>query len=391
MAGAVITGYGIIGPKFSSVSQFTEVLMDKKIVLDRFKVKGKSMYMGKVEDEDLTETCKRILPRGGRLPKAVQMVLYAAEEALLMSRFPVSDYRVGVVIGSSGGAISDTIKVSKGSTRSSVFSIGNMNSYSLVSSICAAFQVNGMSFSLANSCTSGLDAVQLGNLLIESNQVDMCIVGGSDSTLDDVIVDGFSRLKILFEGNVDKGPPGPFSTGEGFAISEGAGVLILERRNIAEERGARVRGEVGLSYVSQDGLSPYQSDPGGRMLLKAVDHCLSQGLPSYINSQALGILQQDRLEADIYKERFAVHSIPITSIKGMTGHPMGASGIFQLISAVISLEKQFIPPTIGYNKEYFSDLSVVEDAQPHSIERVLITSQGYGGINSCMMIAKGER
>ncbi|XXM73088.1 beta-ketoacyl synthase N-terminal-like domain-containing protein [Lysinibacillus sphaericus] len=390
MAGAVITGYGIVGPKFSNADEFSDVLVKKKVVMDLYTTGESTVYAGLAE-YDFKQKSKSLLPRGERLPKAARMLLHAADEALAMSGFPVGDYRVGVVAGSSGGAISDIIKNAEGSVPSTILTIGNMNSYSLVSSLCAAFGINGVSFGINNSCTSGLDAVVLGNMMIESGHVDMCIVGGTDSTLDPVVLGGFRKMKLLSDKKGDNGPPAPFSGTNSFAISEGAGVIILERRDLAEKREAEIRGEIGLSYISQDGLSPYKSDPGGWMMRKAVDHCITGGLPSYINSQALGLTQQDTVESDIYKERFAGSSIPITSIKGMTGHSMGASGLFQLISGLISLEKQFIPPTIGYNRKYFPDLPVVEEVLGHTVERVLITSQGYGGANSCMMIAKGER
>jgi 3-oxoacyl-(acyl-carrier-protein) synthase len=390
MAGAVITGFGIVGPKFSNAAEFTDVLVEKKVVLDVFSIGGLPVYAGLAEG-DFKGKCKRLLPRGDRLPKAAQMLLHAADEALMMSGFPVRDYRVGVVAGSSGGAISDIIQTAEGSLPSTILTIGNMNSYTLVSTLCAAFGINGMSFGINNSCTSGLDAVALGNMMIESGHVDMCIAGGTDATLDPLVMSGFKKMRLISEKKGDQGPPAPFSGVNAFAMSEGAGVIILERRDLAEQRGAEIKGEIGLSYLSQDGLSPYKSDEAGSLMRKAVDHCISGGLPSYINSQALGLTQQDSIESDIYNERFAESSIPITSIKGMTGHSMGASGLFQLISGIISLEKQFIPPTIGYNRKHFPNLPVVEEVMPLPVERVLITSQGYGGANSCMMIAKGER
>jgi 3-oxoacyl-(acyl-carrier-protein) synthase len=387
MGNVVITGYGVIGPGISDIKQFKDILLYKKNVLKKEEIHGRHLYIGRVSENDLV--FDGLLSFSKRLPKTAKMLLHAASEAVAMSELPRDGLRVGVVVGSSGGAISDILYTSV-NRKNHPFAIGNMNAYTLASSICSAFHINGLSYTLNNSCTSSLDAVNLGKMLIDSGQLDICLAGGADSTLEDVVFEGFSRLHVL--GNADETCiNGPFSGGNGFSMSEGAGVLVMERKEVAMRRGVIIRGEIGLAMTNQDAVSPYKSDPSGIKLREAVDHCLSEGMPTYINSQALGISQNDRLESDIYKEKFLNKKIPITSIKGMVGHAMGASGMFQLISSLISIESQFIPPVIGYEQKSIEGLLIVKETRNEDVERVLITSQGYGGINSCMMVNKGER
>jgi 3-oxoacyl-(acyl-carrier-protein) synthase len=387
MGNVVITGYGIIGPGIFDTVQFKDILLHKKNVLKKEEIHGRQLYIGRVTENDLA--IDGLLSFSKRLPKTAKMLLHAAREAVSMSGTIPDGLRVGVIVGSSGGTISDILYTSLNGKKNP-FVIGNMSAYTLASTLCTAFHLNGLSYTLNNSCTSALDAVNLARMLIDSGQLDICLASGTDSTLEEVVLEGFSSLHVLGDAE-NHNSSGPFSGGKGFSMSEGAGVLVMERKEVAKKRGAVFRGEIGLSMTNQDAVSPYKSDPSGLKLREAVDHCLLEGMPTYINSQALGISQNDWLESNIYKEKFASEKIPITSIKGMVGHAMGASGMFQLISSLISIENQFIPAVIGYEQKSIDGLLVVEETRKEDIERVLITSQGYGGINSCMMVKRGER
>lgn len=124
-------------------------------------------------------------------------------------------------------------------------------------------------------------------------------------------------------------------------------------------------------------------------MLRAVESCVGQKKPTYINSQALGIKENDDIESVVYERLFAKKGIPITSIKGMVGHAMGASGMFQMISALISMKEQFIPPTLYANRAEYPNLPIVEKTINTPIESVLITSHGYGGNNGCALLSSG--
>ncbi|MCP3738096.1 beta-ketoacyl synthase N-terminal-like domain-containing protein [Rossellomorea sp. BNER] len=387
----VITGSGIIGPKFSTIERFTEILKKGEDVLQEETFHDKTLYVGRVKEEDIRITS---LPNGKRYPKAVQFLLHACQDAIKMAMVKLEDYRVAVVIGSSGGVISEVINHTKELAqprRASPFTIGNMNAYSLSSSVCAAFQLNGMSFTLANSCTSGMDALHLADILLKSNQADICIVGGTDATVCETLMKGFLPLKVLQVRKEGEAPYGPFSGGKGFSMSEGAGVIIVERQDIASQREAKVLGVVRKTSMTQDALSLHQTDPAGGSLLKAVDECIGSDIPTYINSQGLGIKKNDDIEAYIYEKRFNKYDIPITSIKGMVGHSMGASGMFQVISSLVSMENHFIPPTISSEKTHYPKLPIRESPLQKEVQSVLITSQGYGGSNSCTFISKGGK
>ncbi|MDQ0270554.1 3-oxoacyl-[acyl-carrier-protein] synthase II [Cytobacillus purgationiresistens] len=381
--GVVITGMGIIGPGFTSIESYTNILKTGTSVLKREKMKNKFIHTGRVQSEEMNLTFEK----GNRYPKSAKMLLHASEMAVQMARVTPRDYKTAVIIGSSGGVISEvanhTSEMETGK-RLGPYAIGNMNANTLSSSINAQYHLNGMSFTLANSCTSGMDALHLAKILIRSKEVDLCIVGGVDATVNDLVLQSFLPLRVLQTGETLSGP---FSGGEGFAMSEGAGVLIVEDEKSALNRGADILGVVKATSITQDARSPFLSDSLGGAMLKAADECIGTSMPSYINSQALGIEENDAIEAMVYERKFTGSSIPITSIKGMVGHAMGASGTFQIIASLISLKEQFIPPTIHSNPTKYKNLPIIREKMDAPVESVFITTHGYGGNNGCAWIS----
>lgn len=385
----LITGYGIKAPKIQSVSDFKIILesgtvISQKIILNN----GVQMVCGLIE-EDLTYLAPKDLRR---YPKTAQMTIAAAYEAIQMAKLlqSIKDKKVGIIIGTSGGNIAEVEKFSLNlhqTNQISPFAIGKMNTNSLSTSLNSFFEVNGMSLTLSNSCTASTDAINLGKTLIEAGQFDICIVGGAESTLTDVVLQGFAKLRLTAQSIDPTEAGGPFSDDKGFVISEGAGVLVLESEQSARSRDVKGKGWLEGAFMNQDAISIYHSDSSGATMLDAMQTCLNGIAPTYVNSQALGIKENDNVEAYVHKIIFG-NEIPITSIKGMTGHFMGATGAIQAIASLISLEGNFIPPTIKSNLEKYTDLPIVTKTIYREVKKVALTSHGYGGNNSCLLISK---
>ncbi|MGJ7910791.1 beta-ketoacyl synthase N-terminal-like domain-containing protein [Neobacillus sp. LXY-1] len=385
----LITGYGIKAPKIQSVSDFKDVLEHGKIILEMIEFNhGLQLVCGKI-DADLTALCPKVLKR---YPRTAQMVIGAAHDAIKMAHLinRLQDKRVGVIIGTSGGNITEvekwSVKLQK-NNQISPLSIGNMNANALSTAVSSFFDLHGMSLTLCNSCTASTDAINLGKTLIEAGQFDICIVGGVESTLTDVVVQGFSKLRLTSRETDPAVAGGPFSDDSGFVLSEGAGVLVLESEHSAQSRNVIAKGWLEGAYMNQDGISIYHSDSSGARMIEALRQCLNGQVPDYINSQALGIKENDTVETIVHRTLFG-HSVPITSIKGMTGHYLGATGAIQAISSLISIEHQFIPPTIKWNLTNYPDLPIVTETKYEEVNKVAITSHGYGGNNSCILLSK---
>lgn len=384
-----ITGMGIKAPDISNIPDFERILRNGIEVI-KYNVLGDGKrYLSGVIQESLIEWDSRLK----RLPRAIQILIIATAEAIQMAKIDKSaGIRVGIIVGSSGGLIHEvdinSSMVNSGK-RLSPFTIGNMNNNSLSTSINAFFDLNAsMTFTVTNSCTSGTDAMILGKSMIEANQLDVCIVSGVDSVFTDVVIQGFNRLKILATENQNAPFSGrPFSKGNSFALSEGSGSVILESEASAARRNADILGYLTGGVMNNDGLSIYKSEKSGHNMLKAVQTCLDGALPTYINSQALGLDENDSIEEYVVREGFNCN-VSITSIKGMIGHYLGATGVIQTVASLISIQGGFIPPTLK-EPDRNHQVPIVTETIREKIESVLITSHGYGGNNSCVLVSEG--
>jgi 3-oxoacyl-(acyl-carrier-protein) synthase len=385
----VITGYGIKAPNIKSASDFKHVLESGKIISDQIEFKNGLRLVCGVIEEDLTLLSPKVLKR---YPRTAQMAIATTNDAIKMADLNgiIKDKKVGIVIGTSGGNIAEVEKWSvklQQTNQISPFAIGKMNTNSLSTAVSSFFELNGMSLTLSNSCTASTDAINLAKTLIEVGQLDICIVGGVESTLTDVVVQGFSKLNLTAKELDPARAGGPFSDDKGFVLSEGAGILVLESEQSAQSRNVNTKGWIEGAYMNQDGISIYHSDSTGTKMIEALEKCINGHIPTYVNSQALGIKENDRIEKIVHQTLFG-HSVPITSIKGMTGHFLGATGAIQAIASLISLEHNFIPPTIKCNLKNYLDLPIVTECIYGDVNKVAITSHGYGGNNSCLLLSK---
>ncbi|OEH93646.1 hypothetical protein BFG57_00410 [Bacillus solimangrovi] len=329
-----------------------------------------------------------------KYPRATRMAIAAAFDAYKMSEIDQlkNKKRIAVVFGSSSGNFNEIEEyvslVAKDQYRKfPPTAVGKMNASSIASGITSFLGLNGLSFTVSNSCTSSLDAVNIGKLLIESNQADICIVGGVDSTICKTAFYGYSKLKILsLEEDLEK-IGGPFQPGSGFIMSEGAGAIILERESEVMDDNKEILGYIDGIHANQDGMSIFHSDTSGENMLTAVKNTVREHTPTYVNSQALGILENDNIEEFVHTTLFD-GQVPITSIKGMIGHAFGASGILQCIASLISMKHSFIPPTTHSSQEKYEKLPLVKETKYVPVDSTLITNHGYGGNNTSLLLSK---
>jgi 3-oxoacyl-(acyl-carrier-protein) synthase len=389
----VITGYGIKAPMIDNKHQFKEVI-EKGICTHEILMgqgpKGSDIVCGVIHNEFelISGRNYKNHPRFSRL--AVAAATDAIEQAGLHD---LKGVRVAVIMGTSVGGIIDVEKGFELSNNQQYrnfpsLAAGLGNYHSASSAISAHFGINGISFTLSTGCTASTDAIIMGKLLLDSGQVDVCIVGGADAPICPFSIYSFSKLRALStSGDINQAGV-PFSENhEGFVMSEGAGVIILERESDALRRNASIWGVLENGYSNNDSVSIYQSDPSGESMINALKETVGSLLPTYVNSQALGLRANDRVDSIAHQKLFG-HSVPITSIKGMIGHSLGAVGALQVISALVSMEYSFIPPTINTSGYGYEQLPIVFETQYCQVDRVAITSHGYGGNNSCVLLSQ---
>ncbi|WP_455717497.1 beta-ketoacyl synthase N-terminal-like domain-containing protein, partial [Anaerosporobacter sp.] len=327
-----------------------------------------------------------------RHPRSVRIAISAAMDAAEMSNLDYyKPHRIAVVMGTSAGAILEIEKYAADANDLKKFPIHGVSivdTHTLSSSIAEAIGTCGTALTVTTGCAASIDAVMIGKQLLESRSVDACIVGGADAPLGQWTINGFKKTRALSkESSIEKAGV-PFSSEhKGFVLSEGAGVIVLERKQSAVARQQKIYGKIESVVSRNEGTRLLSSDTTGRHMLKVFQDTLGNKRPTYVNSQALGIELNDQIERFILKETFG-SEVPITSIKGMIGHSFGAIGAMQIISSVLSMENGFIPPTIKTTGEGFEDVPIVYETRYQAVESVCITNHGGSGNNACLLLTR---
>ncbi|SER70407.1 3-oxoacyl-[acyl-carrier-protein] synthase II [Psychrobacillus sp. OK032] len=385
----VITGYGIKAPGVLNKPSFLNVLNNgicTQTILKSVNEDQNNIVAGIIDDDFLELNGRNYK----RYPRSVRLAISAAMDALEMSG--LKDYdpkRVAVIIGTSAGAVLEIEQYSAAYVNYRSFPIHGVSivdTHTLSTSVAEALGLCGPAFTLTTGCTASIDAVLMGKLLLENGAVDACIVGGSDAPLGSWTINGFKKLRALStETSIDQAGV-PFSSEhQGFVLAEGAGVIVLERRESAQAREQRIYGKIERVMSRNEGQKLLGSDETGRHMLEIFQEVVGNTKPSYVNSQALGMALNDRIERFILMETFS-SDVPITSIKGMIGHTFGAAGAMQIISSLLSMEYGFIPPTIKTKGDGFEDIPIVYETRHQAVESVCITTHGSSGNNACLLL-----
>lgn len=385
----VITGYGIKAPGILDKHSFLNVL-EKGICTQRILNNAhqpQANIVAGVIDQNFQEI-NGVNYR--RHPRSVRMAIAAALDAIEMANLKdVQPHRIAVIMGTSAGAILEIEKYAADGfdlRKFPIHGVALVDTHTLSSSVAEAIGTCGSTFTVTTGCSASLDAILIGKQLLQSGSVDACIVGGTEAPLGQWTINGFKKLRSLStESSIEKAGV-PFSTlHQGFVLSEGAGVMILERKQTANARGQSIYGKVERVISRNEGQKLLNSDSTGRHMLDVFQETVGDTRPSYINSQALGIALNDQIERFILKETFG-SNVPITSIKGMIGHAFGAMGAMQIISALLSMEYGFIPPTIKTLGHGFEDIPIVYETRHQAVESVCITTHGSSGNNACLLL-----
>jgi 3-oxoacyl-(acyl-carrier-protein) synthase len=393
----VCTGYGIIAPNTVNIDQYLFNLKNGVCCIETVENAGpqnESNIVGiikagieKFENDKLLK----------RLPRVTKLGMAATEEAIQSANLDLKNRKIGLFWGSSLGSFieqsfQDSIILSnEDNYRKIPMTFTHLaNHHSSTASIAHYIGTNGITKTITTGCTSSLEAVQDAILYLKSGIIDIAIVGGSDSPISKATTYAFAKTKGLplnqdiFTGAV------PFQEdSNGFAVSEAAGAIILERKDEAIKREAHIKGEIVDVISNNDSVYNFSAEETGQQMINALKEITHGRKPDYVNSQALGFQLNDRIEKRCSEEIFN-HQVPYTSIKSMIGHPFGASGMVQVIASLLSIQNNFIPPTIRTSKKGFENMNIVTTTKYQEINEVVITNHGLGGNNTCAYIKKSS-
>ena len=313
-------------------------------------------------------------------------------------------WRCGVILGSGIGGL-ETIEVQhqrlldKGPDKVSAFTIPKLIGNAASAQLSIQYGLHGPNQVIVTACASATNAIGDAFKLIRSGEIDVAVSGGSEAALTPIGLSAFAAMRALSERNDDpKRASRPFDRDrDGFVLSEGAGLLVLEELEHAKARGARIYAEMYGYGVSCDGGHITAPDKDGVAAAYAMSQALKDarvdpGDIGYINAHGTSTTLGDQAETTAVKAVFKEHakSLSISSTKSQLGHLLGASGGVELIFCALALRDGVIPPTINLeNPDPLCDLDYTPNtARRRNISMAMSNSFGFGGHNGSLVIGK---
>ncbi|MFJ7074694.1 beta-ketoacyl-[acyl-carrier-protein] synthase family protein [Streptomyces sp. NPDC098781] len=408
-----VTGIGVVAPGGIGVPAFWDLLSNGRTAtrgITLFDPEGlRSRIAAECDFEPLAHGLDiEVVERADRY---IQFALVAAEEAVTDSGvdFAAEDpWRVAVSLGSAVGGTTrleqDYVLVSERGSRWDVDPHAAepqlhraFSPSTLAADVAERFGAQGPVQTVSTGCTSGLDAVGYAFHTIEEGRADVCLAGASDSPISPITMACFDAIKATSPNNDDpEHASRPFDARrDGFVMGEGAAVLVLEELEHARARGAHIYCEISGYATFGNAYHMTGLTSEGLEMARAIDDALSHARVDpteidYVNAHGSGTRQNDRHETAAVKKSLGSHAYdtPMSSIKSMVGHSLGAIGAIEVVACVLALARQVVPPTANYETpDPECDLDYVpRTARTRRLDNVLSVGSGFGGFQSAVLL-----
>ena len=405
----VVTGVGLVTPVGNDTpSSWAAILAGRSGAgpLTRYDhTEFKAHFAAEVKDFDPVRYVGKQDAR--RLDRFLHFAVAAAQEALTDANFDISQYdprRVGVHIGSGIGGVNILLEQyevlrTRGPRRVSPFTVPGLMPNSAAAYVSIMTGARGPSLALSTACATGSHSLGEAAEIIRRGKADTMIAGGSEAAIVGHAAAGFESMGALSTRNDDpQRASRPFDAGrDGFVMAEGAGVVILERLDLARARGARIYGELvgyGASADAYHITAPAEDAAGTAdcMRLALDDAGLAPTDVDYLNAHGTSTPLNDTSETKAIKLAFGEHAykLAVSSTKSMTGHFMGAAGAIEAVFCLLAIRDQILPPTINYETpDPVCDLDYVPNrARAAKIDVAMSNSFGFGGHNGTLILRR---
>ncbi len=408
-----VTGVGIAAPGGVGTAAFWDLLANGRTATRGITLFDPAGFRSRIAAEVDFDPAAHGLDRDqvARSDRYVQFALVAAQEALRDSGLVVEDedpWRIGVTLGTAVGGTTrlehDYVAVSGSGARWDVDhrSAGPhlhraFSPSVLASAVAEQVGAHGPVQTVTTGCTSGLDAIGYAFHSIQEGRADVCVAGASDSPISPITMACFDAIKATSPNNDDPAHASrPFDADrDGFVMGEGGAVLVLEELEHAVARGANIYCAIGgyatfanahhMTGLTREGLEM------ARAIDTALRHArLDRTAIDYVNAHGSGTKQNDRHETSAVKRSLGDHAYdtPMSSIKSMVGHSLGAIGAIELVACVLAMVHQVVPPTANYETpDPECDLDYVpRTARQRKLRSVLSVGSGFGGFQSAVVM-----
>ncbi|OLC35021.1 MAG: hypothetical protein AUH81_11170 [Candidatus Rokubacteria bacterium 13_1_40CM_4_69_5] len=406
----VITGLGVVAPNGIGKDLFWKNLVAGQSAVDYITAFDPSPYPCKVAAE-----VKDFRPEQFMHPRRTKHRGRFSQFAVAAAKLAVGDSglvleqehprRVMVCLGTSANGVGDIYEAARlGFQRSGVEGVPQTTgteypAHAPVAHISMELGIKGQAMTLASACLTGLDAVQWGSSQIVQGQADIIIAGSSEAPIAPLCFATFCASGALskFDDPPTKASRPYDLYRDGLVMGEGSVIYVVEEMEHALARNAAIYAEVFGFGTGNEGGYGARIDAGELALIEAIETAFSRAFMSktdvdYINSHGNALPDYDVIETRAFKRAFGAlaHNIPISSIKSMIGHAMGAGSAFQVAAACLALQHSTIPPTINLeNPDPDCDLDYVPNhARFSRLRNVLINAHAMGGTHSVLILGR---
>ena len=401
MRNVVITGVGIkscIGNDYAEVLANLQNAQSGIVFNEKYSEMGfRSCVSGSV-NIDLSEHIDRKLLRF--MGESAGYAYLATKDALKMAGIDESHLdspKIGIVAGSGGASTrvmleSGDIAREKGPKRIGPYGVTKSMSSSISAIIATALKLKGINYSISSACATSAHCIGHAADLIKSGQQDVVIAGGSDDEhwSSSCLFDAMGALSSNFNSTPTIASRPYDSNRDGFVISGGAGMIILEDEEHAKKRGANILAKLSGYFANSDGYDMVAPSGEGasRCMQGAIDN--SKIKIDYINTHGTSTPVGDVAEINAIKTLFTSEQPMISSTKSMTGHSLGATGAHEAIYSIMMINENFIAPSINIESlcDDAAGLDIVTETRNISINNVLSNSFGFGGTNASLVISR---
>lgn len=411
MKRVVVTGLGLVTPLGNNLKTSWENMINGKCGIDKIYSFDISKYETQIAAEVKNFELENVHPREKRkMDRFVQFAIKATEEAIKDSGIEFTDEekeKVGVIVGAGIGGLrvieeQHEVLLTKGPDRVSPFLIPMLIPDIAAGYISILYGFKGVNFCTVSACASGAHALAISLNLIRKGVADVIIAGGTESCITPLGLAGFCSMKALSRRNEqpDKASR-PFDRErDGFVMGEGAGIVILESYEHAKKRGAKIYSEfigAGMSCDAYHITAPCTDGFGAYLSMKYAVEDAKINLEDidYINAHGTSTPLNDKSETIAIKKLLGerAYKVPVSSIKSMIGHLLGAAGAVEFITTCLTIKTGIIPPTINYEyPDPECDLDYVPNkAREKDVKIAISNSFGFGGHNVCLVLKKFDQ
>ncbi len=404
----VVTGLGLICGVGNTTEEVWKAVLAGKSGVARITQFDSSKFACQIAAEvkhfdPLNFIEKKEVKKMGRF---IHLAIAAADEAFKMSGLkitPENDERVGVHIGSGIGGFDiierEHVALMEGGPRKiSPFFIPAAIVNLAAGQVSMRFGAKGPNEASATACTTSAHSIGDSFRIIQHNDADVMIAGGSEAAITAMGVGGFAAMRALSTRNDDPEKASrPWDRDrDGFVMGEGAGILVLEELEYAKKRGAPILAEVAGYGMSGDAYHMTQPAPeheGGFRVMRnaARDAGISPDKVDYVNAHGTSTPIGDTLEAHAIRNFFGERKLPVSSTKSMTGHLLGGAGGLEAGVTVLALRDQILPPTINLENQDPETAGmdfVPNHARKAKLEYAMSNSFGFGGTNGALLFRR---